>query len=199
MKFTATSRSVQGSSASRRLRRAGRLPGIVYGGKGEALSIELDHNEIYHSVRKEEFHASVLEMDLDGKVETVLLRAVQWHAYKPQILHIDFQRVEASQKLTTKVPLHFINEENSPAVKLHGNNISRVVTEVEVTCLPKNLPPFIEVDLGELNNAGVVHLSDIKAPKGVEFVVHGDDPVIASAVAPAGGAEGTEEGEAAAE
>ncbi|ETD72270.1 50S ribosomal protein L25 [Pelistega indica] len=199
MKFTATSRSVQGSSASRRLRRAGRLPGIVYGGKGEALSIELDHNEIYHAVRKEEFHASVLDMHLDGKVETVLLRAVQWHAYKPQVLHVDFQRVDASQKLHTKVPLHFVNEENSPAVKLHGNNISRIVTEVEISCLPKDLPQFIEVDLSELDNAGVVHLSNVKVPKGVEFIVHGDDPVIASAVVPAGGSEVAEEGDAAAD
>lgn len=189
MKFTATTRSVQGSSASRRLRRAGRLPGIVYGGKGEVLSIELDHNEIYHAVRKEEFHASVLEMHLDGKVETVLLRAVQWHAYKPQVLHIDFQRVNAQEKLSTKVPLHFVNAEESPAVKLHSNNISHIVTEVEVSCLPKDLPQFIEVDLANLESGGVVHLSQVKAPNGVEFVVHGDDPVLAAGVAPKGAAE----------
>lgn len=199
MKFTATSRSVQGSSASRRLRRAGRLPGIVYGGKGEPLSIELDHNEIYHAVLKEEFHASVLEMNLDGKVETVLLRAVQWHAYKPQVLHIDFQRVDAKEKLHTKVPLHFVGAEESPAVKLHSNNVAHVATEVEVSCLPKNLPQFIEVDLSKLEDGGVVHLSDIKAPKGVEFVVHGEDPVIASGISPKGAATTAAEGEAVAE
>ncbi|WP_159991789.1 50S ribosomal protein L25/general stress protein Ctc [Pelistega ratti] len=203
MQFTATTRSVLGSSASRRLRRAGRLPGIVYGGKGEALSIELDHNEIYHAVRKEEFHASVLEMVLDGKVETVLLRAVQWHAYKPQVLHIDFQRVDANQKITTKVPLHFINEEESPAVKLYSNNISRVLNEVEISCLPKDLPQFIEVDLSKLEDGAAVHLSNVVAPAGVEFVIHGDDPVVATAVSPKGAsadnAEESAEGEASAE
>lgn len=196
MQFTATKRSVFGSSASRRLRRAGRLPGIVYGGKDEALSIELDHNEIFHAVRKEEFHSSVLEMVLDGKVETVLLRAVQWHAYKPQVLHIDFQRIDANQKLHTKVPLHFINEEESPAVKLHNNKVAHIVTEVEVSCLPKDLPHFVEVDLSQLDDGGVFHLSQVKAPAGVEFIVHGDDPVVASAISPKGAAEDEEGAEA---
>ncbi|NOL50467.1 50S ribosomal protein L25/general stress protein Ctc [Pelistega europaea] len=193
MKFSATTRSVQGSSASRRLRRAGRLPGIVYGGKGEATSIELDHNEIFHAVRKEDFHSSVLEMNLDGKVETVLLRAVQWHAYKPQVLHIDFQRVDANQKLHTKVPFHFVGAEESPAVKGSGNQVAHIVTEIEVSCLPKDLPHFVEVDLSKLEAGGVVHLSDVAPPKGVEFIVHGDDPVLASAVAPKGAVEGEEE------
>ena len=116
MQFNATSRSVQGSSASRRLRRAGRVPAIVYGGKDQALNIELDHNEIFHALRKERFHSSILDMQLDGKSHSVLLRAVQWHAYKPQVMHVDFQRVDASQALHTKVPLHFINADISPAV-----------------------------------------------------------------------------------
>lgn len=201
MKFNAKSRDVQGSSASRRLRRAGSVPGIVYGGKGEAVSIELDHNQIYHAVRKEEFHASVLEMNLDGKVQTVLLRAVQWHAYKPQVLHVDFQRVEANQAITTKVPLHFLNEELSPAVKLHGENVSRVLNEIEITCLPKDLPQAIEVDLSELESGQVVHLGSIKAPAGVTFVAH-EEEVLASAVAPKGpkaeGEEAAAEGEEAA-
>jgi large subunit ribosomal protein L25 len=120
MKFTATSRSVQGSSASRRLRRAGRVPAIVYGGHAQPLNIELDHNEIYHALRKEAFHASILDMELDGKAQPVLLRAVQWHPYKQLVLHVDFQRVSATEALHTKVPLHFINGEISPAVKLGG-------------------------------------------------------------------------------
>src|SRR5690606_630288 len=118
MKFNAASRSCQGSSASRRRRRAGRVPAIVYGGTEQPLSVELDHNEIFHALRKEEFHASILDMNLEGKTQQVLLRAVQWHPYKQQVLHVDFQRVDAAQAITTKVPLHFINGDVSPAVKL---------------------------------------------------------------------------------
>lgn len=196
MKFTATSRSVQGSSASRRLRRAGRVPAIVYGGKGDALSIELDHNEIFHALRKEEFHASVLDMELDGKVQNVLLRAVQWHAYKPQVMHVDFQRVSADQAITTKVPLHFINEDVSPAVKLQGAQITTIANEVEITCLPKDLPQFIEVDLAGIEAGSVFHLSQLTAPAGVQFVVAGDDPVLAAASAAVSG-DGAENGESA--
>lgn len=192
MKFIATPRSVQGSSASRRLRREGRVPAIVYGGKAEALNIELDHNEIYHALRKEEFHASILQMHVEGAkaAEQVLLRSVQWHPYKQQVLHVDFQRVDANQALHTKVPLHFLNAENSPAVKLSGAIVSHVTTELEITCLPAALPQFIEVDLANLLGGGVVHLSDIKLPMGVTYVVHGGDanPLLASAVVKGGGA-----------
>lgn len=194
MKFNAKSRDVQGSSASRRLRRAGSVPGIVYGGKGEAVSIELDHNQIYHAVRKSEFHASVLEMNLDGKVERVLLRAVQWHPYKQQVLHVDFQRVQAGQAITTKVPLTFINEELSPAVKLHSENISRVLNEIEITCLPKDLPVEIVVDLAEIESGQVIHLGSIVAPAGVTFVAP-EDEVLASAIAPRGAKVADDEGE----
>ncbi|GAB1575929.1 50S ribosomal protein L25/general stress protein Ctc [Bordetella petrii] len=195
MKFTATARSVQGSSASRRLRRAGRVPAIVYGGTAAPLNIELDHNEIYHALRKEEFHASILQMQFDGKEEPVLLRAVQWHAYKPQVLHVDFQRVDANQALHTKVPLHFINGETSPAVKLSNAIISHVMTELEITCLPSALPQFIEVDLGNLLGGASIHLADVKLPKGVTYVAHGGDanPVLASALVKGGGAASAEE------
>ncbi|OZI17424.1 50S ribosomal protein L25/general stress protein Ctc [Bordetella genomosp. 7] len=190
MKFKATARSVQGSSASRRLRRAGRVPAIVYGGTAAPSNIELDHNEIYHALRKEEFHASILQMELDGKDHPVLLRAVQWHAYKPQVMHVDFQRVDANQALTTKVPLHFINGENSPAVKLSSAIISHVLTELEITCLPAALPQFIEVDLGNLLGGASVHLADIKLPKGVTYVPQGAEvnPVLATALVKGGGA-----------
>ncbi|AFK63828.1 50S ribosomal protein L25/general stress protein Ctc [Advenella kashmirensis WT001] len=182
MKFEATTRSVQGSSASRRLRRAGRVPAIVYGGKGEAQSIELDHNEIFHALRKEPFHTSVLDMMLDGKKQTVLLRAVQWHSYKPLVLHVDFQRVSANEALTTRIPFHFINGDESPAVKQQGATISHVLNDIEITCLPKDLPQFIEVDLGNLQANEVVHLSDVKVPAGVEFVGVGEEsPVLATA------------------
>ncbi len=199
MQFTATSRSVQGSSASRRLRRAGRVPAIVYGGEGQPLNIELDHNEIFHALRKEEFHASILDMQLDGKkADRVLLRSVQWHAYKQQVLHVDFQRVAAGQALTTKVPLHYINAEVSPAVKLSSNVITHVVTELEIACLPADLPQFIEVDLANVIAGGSLHLDQVKLPKGVTYVSHGGDanPLLASAVTVGGGADEEEEGDA---
>lgn len=187
MEFIATSRSVQGSSASRRLRRAGRVPAIVYGGQEPPLNIEVDHNDIYHALRKEQFHASVLDMKLDNKTHSVLLRAVQWHPYKQQVLHIDFQRVDASKLLHTKVPLHFINAETSPAVKLSAAVISQVITELEVECLPANLPQYIEVNLGNIVAGQSVHVKDITLPRGVKYVPHGGDenPIVASATVPA--------------
>ncbi|WP_323011760.1 50S ribosomal protein L25/general stress protein Ctc [Castellaniella sp.] len=190
MKFTATSRSVQGSSASRRLRRAGRVPAIVYGGKSAPANLELDHNEIYHALHKEEFHASILDMSLDGKIEPVLVRAVQWHPYKAQVLHVDFQRVDASQAVNTKIPVHYLNADQSPAVKLAGQVITHGPTELGITCLPANLPQFIEVNLGNMIGNSRVHLADITLPIGVKFVPHGDDvnPLLAQAAAPKGAA-----------
>jgi large subunit ribosomal protein L25 len=189
MKFTATLRSVQGTSASRRLRNAGRVPAIVYGGTEAPLNIELDHNEIYHALRKEEFHASILDMELDGTSQKVLLRAVQWHPFKQLVLHVDFQRVDDKHFITTKVPLHFINGETSPAVKLSGALISHVLNELEISCLPANLPQFIEVDLGSMVAGEIVHLADIKLPIGVTFVAHGGDANPALAVAMSKGGE----------
>lgn len=195
MKFTATARSVQGSSASRRLRRAGRVPAIVYGGKAAPVNVELDHNEIFHALRKEQFHASILQMQFEGKEEPVLLRSVQWHSYKPQVLHVDFQRVDAGQALHTKVPLHFINGDESPAVKLSSAVISHINTELEITCLPAALPQFIEVDLKNLLAGASVHLADIKLPKGVTYVPHGGEanPLLVTAVVKGGGAGAADE------
>jgi len=201
MQFHATTRSVQGSSASRRLRRAGRVPAIVYGGAAQPLNIELDHNEIYHALRKEEFHASILTMVLDGKPsDTVLLRAAQWHPYKPLVLHVDFQRVDSTHAITTKVPLHFLNGETSPAVKRSGGLISHVLNEVEVSCLPANLPAHIEVDLANLEVGHSVHLADISLPNGVTFVIHGGDvnPVVAVAQPKKGGSDDGDAADAAA-
>ncbi|HBT33158.1 MAG TPA: 50S ribosomal protein L25 [Pusillimonas sp.] len=202
MKFNATLRSVQGTSASRRLRHAGRIPAIVYGGEEKPLNIELDHNEIFHALRKEEFHASILDMNVDGKEQKVLLRAVQWHPYKQIVMHIDFQRVDASHVITTKVPLHFVNGETSPAVKLGGAVITHVMTELEIICLPANLPQFIEVDLAKMVAGESVHLESITLPKGVTFAAHGGDTNPALAVAlvkggakSAGGADDDAEGE----
>lgn len=190
MKFNATLRSVQGTGASRRLRRAGRVPAIVYGGADKPLNIELDHNEIFHALRKEAFHASILDMQLDGKSQQVLLRAVQWHPYKPQVLHVDFQRVVAKQAITTKVPLHFINGDASPAVKISKAIISHVLTELEITCLPADLPQNIEVDLINLEAGATLHLADIELPEGVTFVGQGEaaNPALATALVKGGGA-----------
>jgi large subunit ribosomal protein L25 len=195
IEFKATKRELQGSGASRRLRSAGRVPGIVYGGAATPAVIELDHNDLYHALQKEAFHASVLTLDLDGARESVVLRDVQWHGYKQQVLHIDFQRVDATHKIHVKVPLHFVNAEQAPGVKLSGGNVNHVMTEVDVSCLPANLPEFLEVDLKDLNAGESIHLSQIQYPEGVEPVQHkGEDPVVVSVSVPRGGAAETEEG-----
>ena len=186
MKFVAFERAKQGTGASRRLRNTGRTPGIVYGGSGEPQLIELDHNALWHALKKEAFHSSILDMELNGKSNQVLLRDVQMHPYKALVLHIDFQRVDANTKLHMKVPLHFSGEENSPAVKLDQCLINHVVTELDVSCLPKDLPEFIAVDLSGLKKGGSLHLSDLTLPKGVSAVTHGKvNPVIVSVVTPA--------------
>jgi len=186
MKFVAFERAKQGTGASRRLRNTGRTPGIVYGGSGEPQLIELDHNALWHALKKEAFHSSVLDMELNGKSSQVLLRDVQMHPFKPLVLHIDFQRVDAKTKLHMKVPLHFSGEENSPAIKLDHCLVNHVVTELDVSCLPKDLPEFIAVDLSGLKKGASLHLSDLTLPKGVSAVTHGKgNPVIVSVVTPA--------------
>ena len=145
MKVIASTRQAQGTGASRRLRRADKLPGIIYGGKEAATPIELDHNPIFFALRKEKFHASILTMELDGKEELVVLRDFQMHPYKPQVMHIDFQRIAADEVVTMRVPLHFSGEEISPAVKVNKCIISRAASYVEVACLPRDLPEFIAV------------------------------------------------------
>ena len=182
MKFVAFERTKQGTGASRRLRITGRTPGIVYGGSGEPLAVELDHNALWHALKKEAFHASILDMELNGKEHKVLLRDVQMHPFKQLVLHIDFQRVDANTKLHMKVPLHYSGDELSPAVKTDGCIANRVVTEIEVLCLPADLPEFIAVDLSKLKKGSSLHLADITLPKGVTAVSHGKkNPVVAVA------------------
>ncbi|WVH09310.1 MAG: LSU ribosomal protein L25p [Fluviibacter phosphoraccumulans EoVTN8] len=179
--FNATKRDVQGSSASRRLRRAGRVPGVIYGAGKPAESFDVDHNEIYQCLRKEAFHASVVTVIVDGQKQNVLLRDVQLHAYKPLVLHVDFQRVDANTEIHTKVPLHFVNGEVCPGVKLQGGIVSHVITEIDVACLPKALPEFIEVDLKTLEMGHSMHVTDLKLPAGVRVVQHGaGNPVVAA-------------------
>ncbi|WP_240126413.1 50S ribosomal protein L25/general stress protein Ctc [Thermomonas alba] len=165
----ATGRNVAGKGASRRLRRSAAIPAIVYGGKSAPQPIQLEHEKIWQASQHEWFYSSILNLDIDGKVEQVLLRDMQRHPYKQLILHLDFQRVDASQTLRARVPLHFLNQEKSPAGKTSGVVITHELTEVEVSCLPKDLPEAIEVDLADLAVGAVVHLSDLKLPAGVEL------------------------------
>lgn len=190
MKVTATTRSAQGTSASRRLRRADKVPGIIYGGKAQPTAIEVEHNPMFHALRKEKFHASILEMDLDGKSERVLLRDFQMHPYKPQVLHVDFQRVAEDEAIHMRVPLHFVGEENSPAVKLNAAIISHVLSQVDVACLPRDLPEFIEVDLSGIKSTDVLKVSDLKMPAGVKPVLRGkENPVVVTVSVPGAQAE----------
>jgi large subunit ribosomal protein L25 len=200
MKVVAFARKELGTGASRRQRIAGLTPGIVYGGTAAPMNISLDHNALYHALKKEAFHSSILDLEVDGKAEKVLLRDFQVHAYKQLVLHVDFQRVDATHKIHVKVPLHFTNAEISPAVKLSGGIISHVTTELDITCLPADLPEFVEVDLSQLEVGYSIHLADIKLPKGVSAIQHGgeDNPTIATAAVPAGKVEAADDAAAAA-
>ena len=191
MKFelNAQKRVLQGSGASRRLRRANKVPGIIYGGTTAPEMIEIAHNELLLALRKEAFHSSVVSIKLDGSEQTVLLRNAQMHAYKPLVLHVDFQRVDTTHAIQQKVPLHFINADLAPGVKLGGGRIAHAVSEIEVACLPQDLPSFIEVDLKDLENGQSLHVSQLTLPQGVKAVVHGDDQVVATLIAKKGGAE----------
>ena len=175
IEVVAQTRKAQGTGASRRLRNAGKVPGIIYGGKKPAQPIELDHNTIYHQLRNEKFHASILSLSLEGATEQVLLRAVNMHPFRPQVQHVDFQRVSADEKIHMKVPLHFTNAEASPAVKSQGGIVSHVLNELDIRCLPKDLPEFIEVDLSQLTIGHSVHVADLKLPSGVEAVLRGGE------------------------
>ena len=206
MKFVAFERAKQGTGASRRLRITGRTPGIVYGGKNEATLIELDHNALFHAIKKEAFHASILDMELAGIEHKVLLRDLQMHPYKPQVLHIDFQRVDATTKMTMKVPLHYSGEENSPAVKAENCLANHVLTELMISCFPADIPEFIAVDLSGLKKGSSLHVKDITLPKGVKFVTKGQvnpvlvsvTPIVEEVAAPVADASGGKDAKAAA-
>lgn len=180
MKFVAYERTLQGTGASRRLRNAQKVPGIVYGA-GTPAMIELDHNALFFALKKEAFHSSILEMELAGKGEQVLLRDYQMHPYRPIVLHVDFQRVDATTKITKNVPLHFINEEESPAVKTDKCLVNHVVTELRIQCLASQLPEFLTVDLGSLTKDQTLHVNDIQLAEGIKVMTHGKpNPVIVS-------------------
>lgn len=186
MQFVAFERAKQGTGASRRLRNSGRTPGIVYGAGAQPVAIEVDHNALWHALKKEAFHSSVLDMELNGQTSKVLLRDVQYHPFKQLVLHIDFQRVDEKTKLHMKVPLHYSGAEESPAVKVDKCLVTPVMTELDVSCMPSDLPEFIAVDLSNLQKNVSLHLKDIKLPKGVSAVTRGakNNPVLVSVVAP---------------
>ncbi|SDY01776.1 large subunit ribosomal protein L25 [Collimonas sp. OK242] len=188
MKVIAFVRKEQGTGASRRLRNAGQTPGIVYGGSEAPVNISLDHNALYHALKKETFHSSILDLEIDGAVQKVLLRDFQVHAYKQLVLHADFQRVDAKQAIHVKVPLHFVNADVAPAVKLSGAIISHVIADLDITCLPADLPEFVEVDLINIEVGHSIHLADLKLPKGVTAVSQ-ENLTIATASIPAGKVE----------
>jgi large subunit ribosomal protein L25 len=185
IEISARKRETQGTGAARRLRRMGRVPGIVYGGDKDAVNIELDHKDLYLNLRNERFHASILTLELAGAKEQVLLRAVNMHPFRPQVEHVDFQRVSKDKKIHMKVPLHFVNAESSPGVKDQGGVVSHVLNELDVTCFPDDLPEFIEVDLGNLAVGNSIHARDLSLPKGVDPVLHkNENPVVATVVVP---------------
>ena len=187
--INAVKRDVKGTGASRRARRAGNVPGVVYGGGKDAVKLEMNHKELFLQFRHEAFHASILDLILDGKKESVLLRDYQMHPVRNTIQHIDFQRVSASEKVHVKIPFHFLNEDTAPGVKVGGGIVAHILTEAEVSCLPKDLPEFIEVDVSALELGDSIHLSQITLPKGVEFVAlaHDNDAAVAAIAKTRGG------------
>src|SRR5437879_8442524 len=185
IEITARKREAQGTGPSRRLRNAGKVPGILYGGDQGPVNIELDHKDLFINLKNERFHASILTLDLAGTKEQVLLRAVNMHPFKLQVQHVDFQRVVKDKKIHVKVPLHFVNAEKSPGVKEQGGLVSHVLNELDIICLPDDLPEFVEVDLSSLTVGHSVHVRDLKLPKGVEPVLHkNENPVVATVIIP---------------
>ncbi|MGD8912229.1 MAG: 50S ribosomal protein L25/general stress protein Ctc [Candidatus Thiodiazotropha sp.] len=177
--INAQSRGDAGKGASRRLRRSGQVPGIVYGAHKEPTMISVPHNELVHSLESEGFYANLLDLKLDGKTEKVVLKDLQRHPAKPFILHVDFQRIQADEKIRLHVPIHFINESACPGVK-SGGQASHVMSDLEITCLPKDLPEFIEIDMSDLQMGITLHASEVKLPDGVELVTHEakEDPIV---------------------
>ena len=186
IEIQARKREAHGTGASRRLRRTGKVPGIVYGGNAGAMNIELDHKDLFFNLKNERFHASILTLDVGGEKQQVLLRAVNMHPFKMQVQHIDFQRVSKDKKIHMKVPLHFVNAEKSPGVKEQGGVVNHVLNELDIVCFPDDLPEYVEVDLTTLAVGHSMHVRDLKLSKGVELALHKDEnPVVATVVVPA--------------
>ena len=186
IEISARKREAQGTGASRRLRRLGKVPGILYGGDKDPVNIELDHQDLFLNLRNERFHASILTLELAGAKEQVLLRSLNMHPFKPQVQHIDFQRISKDKKIHMKVPLHFVNAEQAPGVKEQGGVVNHVLNELDIVCFPDDLPEYIEVDLGNLAVGHSLHVREFSLPKGVELALHkNENPVVATVIVPA--------------
>jgi len=194
---TTETRTDVGKGASRRLRHAGKVPGVIYGAGKDAVSLTMNHDDILHHLEHEAFYSHILNISIDGKTEKAVLKDVQRHPSKPKVMHVDFLRVSEKDKIHMHVPLHFINEEIAPGVKIGGGLISHLMSGVDIVCLAKDLPEYLEVDLGNLNTGESLHLSDIKLPAGVEIPALAQGPdhdlPVASIHAKKGGGEGEEE------
>ncbi|MEK7875603.1 MAG: 50S ribosomal protein L25/general stress protein Ctc [Pseudomonadota bacterium] len=186
IEFTAFPRTAQGTGASRRMRGAGKVPGIVYGADQPAQPIELDHHALFRHLKMEAFHASILDMTLEGNQQQVLLRDVQMHPFRPLVLHVDFQRVDKNQKIHMKVPLHFINAEICPGVKAGGGVVNHVMNEIDIQCLPDALPEFIVVNLEQLELGHSMRVNEVPLPAGVEVIARlkKENPAIVSVQVP---------------
>ena len=186
--LTAQSRDVFGTGASRRQRRDGHVPAVVYGAGKNNETVTLDHDQVMHSLGKEAFHSAIIDLETDAGSQQVILREVQMHPYRPLVLHMDFQRIKATEKLHMKIPLHFDGADVAPGVKTDGGILAHTMTELDITCLPKDLPEYIAVDVSELGMNESVHLSDVQLPEGVELTVtayhEGENPTVATITAP---------------
>jgi len=182
IEVTAFPRTQQGTGASRRLRTSGRVPGVIYGAEKPAQAVELDHNALFRHLKLEAFHASILDMTVDGGRERVLLRDFQMHPWKQLVLHVDFQRVDPNKKIHMRVPLHFRNQEIAPGVKTGGGVVTHAMNDIEITCLPDHLPEYVEVDLKDAQLNDIIHVNDLKLPEGVEPIakLKADNPPVAS-------------------
>jgi large subunit ribosomal protein L25 len=199
IEISARKREAQGTGPSRRLRRTGKVPGVLYGGDKGTVNIELDHKDLYLKLKSEKFHASILSLDLGEGKEQVLLRAVNMHPFKPQVQHIDFQRVSKDRKIHMEVPLHFVNAEKSPGVKEQGGVVSHVLNELDIVCFPDDLPGYIEVDLSAITVGHSLHVRDLPLPKGIELTLKpNENPVVATVTIPSVMTEEEEAAEAAA-
>ena len=186
IEFTAFPRTAQGTGASRRLRGAGKVPGIVYGANKSAKPIEVDHHALYRHLKLEAFHASILDMSYEGAKQQVLLRDVQMHPFRPLVLHVDFQRIDKNEKIHMKVPLHFTNAEICPGVKQGGGVVNHIMNEADIQCLPDDLPEYIEVNVEKLELGQSIHFNDLALPKGVEAVARlkKDNPAVVTVQVP---------------
>ena len=184
----AVAREDEGKGASRRLRREGLVPAVLYGGdkRRKPVAISVHNNELVRQLQEDAFYSSILTLKLNDKEERVILKDLQRHPSKPAVLHADFQRVDSSQPIHTKVALHFVNAETSPAVKLSAAVISHVLNELDVSCLPGQLPEFIEVDLANLEAGQSIHVNDLKLPEGVTALTHGQNLTIVTSSIPRG-------------